>query len=191
MRTIVMLCVLVACGGPGDTDEPAGVDTDVGNTDTDTDTDTHTQRIDLTGRWIVPFGDVLPGQTDRLWCVDDELGDYNDETWLELGTPVECYEGTPSGCANDLEFLDDGTVRRHVRYAADGPCPYDGITRSVIAWEGWGAWSFEGNSDDADVFMVNGIEWVVRPLGDGSTIVVEGGGASFSLSPGIGPWFQK
>lgn len=189
MRWMILLVALVACDDGG-TDTDTDTDT-AADTDTDTDTAAVEPAIDLEGRWQVPLASTLPSQADQFWCVGVEVGDYNDETWLELGAPVECYEGTGSGCINDLEFNNDGTVTRHVRYSARGPCPYDGITRSVIAWESWGSWGFVSTDAGVDTYDVNGMTWEVRALGDGSSIVIEGDGQTVTLSPGPSSYFEE
>lgn len=177
----LLLALLTACAGDvPDTDIDPDSDT---SADTDTDTDP-APATDLLGRWTVPDFDVLPGQADRLWCADAEVGDYEDETWRHNGEPVTCHEGSVGGCFNDLEFFEDGTVIRWVMYGADGPCPFDGVSHQVIAWEPWGTWSLVSTDGTTDTYEVDGVSWSVRELGDGMTLAVQAPGADFSLVEG-------
>jgi len=187
MYRLIMILLLTACAAePGDTGPADTADTsDTADTGTQAD-----PAVDLTGRWTVPDGTALPSQADTLWCTDAQVGDYNDEMWFDLDQPVTCFENTPGGCRNDLEFDADGKALRHVRYGADGPCPFDGVSNSVVAWEPWGAWSLTSTDGETDVYQVDGREWTVYALGD--FIVVNSPGVrEFTLSPGIGREFIK
>ncbi|MGB1276185.1 MAG: hypothetical protein ACPG77_10585 [Nannocystaceae bacterium] len=176
MRTALILMALLGCNG--DT-----VDTADTSADTDTDTDTDTEpAVDLVGRWIVPNGEPLPGMLDQFWCADAEPGDYEDEVWEETGLPAECWEEGVGRCRHDVEFLENGTAQRHVAFEVRGPCPYDGIQRTVIGFENLGDWSLTSTDGTIDVYDVGGEQWTVEKLG--ALVVVRGGGHEVSMSEG-------
>jgi hypothetical protein len=184
MRVLTLVLLFFGCG---EDDQPTDSDVDPEDTadtgtDTGTDTDDPTWEpvVDMTGRWIVPDLAVLPGQDGPQWCEFAEVGDYRDETWAHNGEPVECHEGSVGGCRQDLEFGADGTVRRWVQYSADGPCPFNGVSQFVRAWEPWGTWKFAA----ADRLEVNGRAWVAQPLNAQIVNFQVDGMKDFSLSRG-------